>query len=836
VALAPAGRGTENSPVSAARHRRPAHPTLLACLAALLLAGAALPSWADPYQQAIAEARAGQYDSALATLQELLDRNPRRLDVRYDLIAVQSWAERHEQALATSRALRLGAATPDYVLAAIGKSALSQNDGARATQAYGLLAQRRPRSADAALGAGLALLAAGKPAQADAQLRRVLVLARRDTPMLQSALGALQARGEDQRARPFGERLLALGVQPAPATPAPAPAAAQAPAVVATAAPAEPPLARPAPPTGPTLADAQAANGLHIREAADRLDRDFTPARYALIDAALVENAALAEQARRENAADVLLRLRRDRVVALRQRGQVEEALQLFGALDAEGPQPAYVVQAAADAELQLRRPEQARLLYRRVLQQEPTSASARSGLVFAEIEAENFQAAEAVSQEQLQSSGASVAARRTDIMLLRFADRLNEAEAALQTLHNELPDDAGLWLDQGELLARRGLPRAAAERFQAVLNRAPDNIRAQVGLAEAIWAQGDIAQARTAVQELQRSAPEHPAVQRLVRAWERSQRPLLVSGATRGLGQGRVAGNDDLVWESTLYSGMLGDGLRVYANHHLSRAKFNGDSARHERAGMGVEITRRDWQLSAELGKDLRNAHDAAWAIGGSRQFGDHFSVRARHESQTNDFPLKGRMPDAESYLNAPRFLHASKTLVGAAYQWNESRRVAADLAYYDFNDGNRRKSLAVSWTERLYSGYGRTLDLQPALYASANTLRDAFYFNPARDMALSVTLAGDWLTWRRYDRSFNQRVAVTLGSYKQFSDLQAPGGGWMREHYGWNRFHDLRYEHEWNIGPDFSTRYGIGTRRFPYDGVYETKGYVYLHATWRF
>ncbi|GHC74495.1 poly-beta-1,6 N-acetyl-D-glucosamine export porin PgaA [Pseudorhodoferax aquiterrae] len=807
-----------------------ARSRLQACVAALLLASCTSPSWAvDRYGQAISQARAGQYDSALATLQDLLAQNPRRLDVRHDLIAVQSWAERHEEALASSRTLRLGANTPDYVLAAIGKSALSRNEGARAAQAYGLLAQRRPRSADAALGAGLALLADGKPAQADAQLRRTLVLARQDVPMLQSAFAALQARGEGQRARPFGERLLALGAQP-PVAAAPAPTATPpVPAPIAAA-----PVVAPAP--TPTLADAQATNGRHIREAIEVLDRDFTSARYAPIEAAIAENARLIEQARTQGAADVLLRLRRDRIVALRQRGQAEDALVLFRELEAEGPQPSYVVLAAADAQLQLRQPTEARALYRRVLLQEPTNAAARSGLIFAEVEAENFPAAEAVSQDQLRDSGASVSARRTDIMLMRFADRLNEAEAALNTLQAELPDDAGLWLDQGELLARRGLPRAAAERFQAVLSRSPDNIRARVGLAEAIWAQGDIAQARTAIEDLQRSAPEHPAVQRLVRAWERSKRPLLVSGATRGLGQGHVAGNNDLIWESTLYSGMFGDGQRVYANHHLARASFDDNSAKHERAGMGIEITRRDWQASMEVGQDLRNGNDAYWAVGGSRQFGDHFSVRARHESQTNDFPLKGRMPDAENYLNAPRYLHASKSLVGAAYQWNESRRIAADLAYYDFNDGNRRKSFAASWTERLYSGYGKTLDLQPAFYASANTLRDAIYFNPARDMALSVTLAGDWLTWRRYDKSFNQRAAITIGSYKQFSDVHAPGGGWMREDYGWNFFHDLRYEHEWNIGPDFSTRYGVGTRRFPYDGVYETKGYIYLHATWRF
>lgn len=810
---------------SPARRLRPT-TRLQTCLAALALASCTGLAWADPYEQAVADARAGRYDSALNTLQGLVAQSPGRQDYRHDWIAVLSWADRHEQALAASRTLRLGAKTPDYVLAAIGKSALVRGNNTRAQQAYGLLAQRRPNSSDAALGAGLALLATGKPALADAQLRRVLRLGQDSPAALQSALSALQTRGEMQRARPFGERLLALGVTPTGepvAVPPPA-----APALVAVPAPSTPPVQ--------SLADDQARNGQHIREANDLLDRDFTPARYRLVDAAIAENAALIERAHTQNAPDVLLRLRRDRVVALRQRGSTEEALALFQALEAEGPQPAYVLLAAADVQLQQRRPGEARVLYRRVLQDDATNAAARSGLIFAEIEAESFGAAEAISAQQLRDSGSSVAARRTDIMLLRFADRLDDAQARLQALHEELPDDAGLWLEQAELLARRGLPRAAAKRFQAVLDREPDSIRARVGLTEAIWAQGDIAQTAQAVQALYAEAPEHPAVQRLLRAWQRNQRPLLVSGATLGLGQGHVAGNDDLIWESTLYSGMFDDGWRLFANHHLAQAKFNGDSARHERAGMGFEMTRRDWQVAAEIGKDLRNATHYNWAIGGGWQLNDQVSLRARHESQTNDFPLKGRMPDAENYLGAPRYLYASKTLVGGAYRWNESRRVAADLAYYDFNDGNRRKSMAVSWTERLYSGYGKTLDLQPAVYASSNTLRDAIYFNPARDLALSVTLAGDWLTWRRYSTSFNQRAAITVGSYKQYSDVRPPGGDWMREAYGWNMFHDLRYEHEWNIGPDFSTRYGIGTRRFPYDGVYETKGYVYLHATWRF
>jgi len=99
----------------------------------------------------------------------------------------------------------------------------------------------------------------------------------------------------------------------------------------------------------------------------------------------------------------------------------------------------------------------------------------------------------------------------------------------------------------------------------------------------------------------------------------------------------------------------------------------------------------------------------------------------------------------------------------------------------------------------------------------------------------ASDVTLTGDWLTWRRYDKSFNQRLSFTLGSYRQTSELQQDGV-WGKQVYGWNTFQDGRYEHEWKWGPDVSARYAIGTRRFPYDGKYETKRYVYLQINWRF
>jgi len=723
------------------------------------------------HDQAVENARAGRFDSAIIVLQRLVREQPHRTIYLYDFVAVLSWAERHTEALNASQQLTLDAAMPDYVLAAIGQSALSVGQNARAETAYRLLSQRQPRNADAARGLSTAL-AAGQQEPALAEARATGTLAVVDSQDAKST----------------------------------------------------------------SLAAAQARNAQRIREAAAQLDSDFTLARYRLSDAALTENLQLTAQANSANETDVALRLRRDRVVALRDRGWHQQAMDVFNALDeAEaGAAPAYVVAAAADATLNLRQPERAVVLYKRALQSDPNNTAWLSGAMYAELEAENFPAAERIAGMRLAHENNSVDARRTQALLLRFADRLRDAQMLTQAMLVQSPENVGLWLDQGDLSLRRGLPRAAEARYRAVLAAEPDSIKAHVGLANALWAQGAVVEVSNLVAELKARAPEHPAVQRLLRDWQRNARPAVFSAVTQGFGRGQVQGNDDLVWESGFFSGQSEAGLRGFVNHHLANAQFNGETASHERIIGGLEWTLRDVQVAAEVGRDLRNGQDAVWAAGVAWQVDDKLSMRARYESQTNDFPLKGRTPNAESYLGAPTYLHANKTLVGAAYRWDESRRLAADVASFAFNDGNQRRSLSISWFERLYSAYGRTLDLQAAAYASANTLRDAIYFNPKQDVAWSATLTGDWLTYRRYERSFNQRLALTLGTYKQTSEINQPGG-WANRDYGWNIFEELRYEHEWQWGPDFSIRYGIGSRRFPYDGIYETKNFVHAFMNWR-
>lgn len=583
----------------------------------------------------------------------------------------------------------------------------------------------------------------------------------------------------------------------------------------------------------PDFAARQHDNAMLIRRASTVLEQDFTPDRYRLMDQALADNAALTAAAAAAGRGDIARVLRQDRVLALRTRGAMQDAWSAYAALESTGvPLPPYVRLAAADAALALRRPEVARVLYADILQAEPGHEAARTGLRYALLESEDL----ATLQQDLAPALArehDPARRRSLALFLRFTDRLREADAVLQDLARALPTDAGIRRDRADLELQRGHPRAAEQLYREVLADAPLDIAARVGLAHALHGQRDTAAAAALADALLREAPEHPAVQRLARDAARWQAARWSSGFTRGWGQGQIAGNADLVFETTLTGPASGTGLRWFASHHRAQARFDGLDAHHERLSVGLDLRRRDLQASAEFGHDLRNARTPAWAGAAAWDVDDHWTLRARHENRTSDLPLKGRRPQTDPAL--PPWLQARKTTLAAAYRDGDARHFAVEPSAYTFNDGNRRRSWTLHWRERLYSGDGRTLDLQPALYRSRNTRADTVYFNPQRDLALSATVVGDWKSWRRYERSFNQRLALTLGRYRQVA-LPAANAADAGRDYGSLGFHDLRYEHEWQAGADLTLRYGVGQRRFPYDGVHETRRYAYLQLEGRF
>jgi len=75
----------------------------------------------------------------------------------------------------------------------------------------------------------------------------------------------------------------------------------------------------------------------------------------------------------------------------------------------------------------------------------------------------------------------------------------------------------------------------------------------------------------------------------------------------------------------------------------------------------------------------------------------------------------------------------------------------------------------------------------------------------------------------WRRYERSFLQRLALTGGRY------------WQKD-YDAKNIWSVRYEHDWDISDSLSLLYGVTWSQRAFDGSLEDSLWTYFDMVWRF
>ena len=80
---------------------------------------------------------------------------------------------------------------------------------------------------------------------------------------------------------------------------------------------------------------------------------------------------------------------------------------------------------------------------------------------------------------------------------------------------------------------------------------------------------------------------------------------------------------------------------------------------------------------------------------------------------------------------------------------------------------------------------------------------------------------LRADHIAWRRYDRHFRHRLAVSAVNYWQ-------------EGFGAEWYPQVRYEHEWQLAAGRQIGYGFGYARPVYDGVREDRVSFDLRVAW--
>jgi biofilm PGA synthesis protein PgaA len=160
---------------------------------------------------------------------------------------------------------------------------------------------------------------------------------------------------------------------------------------------------------------------------------------------------------------------------------------------------------------------------------------------------------------------------------------------------------------------------------------------------------------------------------------------------------------------------------------------------------------------------------------------------------------------------------IRARSLTLGSTWSMSESRQISGVLSRMEFSDGNDRNAIDLSWKERWYANVKYKLDTIMSYATSGNNLGGRDYFNPSRDRELSLSMKNEWLTWRRYQRSFKQRAIVTAGQYWQ-------------DGFATGTLADMHLEQEWSRDDVLGVQYGIGRSFHPYDGNRDYRSYFYL------
>lgn len=555
-----------------------------------------------------------------------------------------------------------------------------------------------------------------------------------------------------------------------------------------------------------------AAGKIRAAASADRIGE-----RNALIDEALELLDAAMDHPRAD--ADAVRRSRFDRVVALRIRESMEETVAAWEALLDDGIEPpVYVSVAAADALLYLREPERAAELYLEVLDRHPERLATQQSLFWSQLEQEDFDSALATIDslaehpELAPGSRTKRDARITAAMGRGYANRLEEAMEALEAVVAEHPDSPAATRALATIYRWRGWSRRALDLIEPLLETDSDHTDNRLLHAALLRDLGRYRSAGELLEALRRDHPEDRHVQRDYAAWKTRDRWAIWARGEYGESDGvREFGNRDRAWHMRLSAPWIGSYLQPYLRSEYSDATFPEGEAEYDRIGVGVDYRRGAHRLNLEFHRNRRDEDEdgltAAWDV----QLDDHWSLATRYESFSTDVPLRARGQGLDGW----------KAEAAVRWQAHESLGLRLGVSRLAISDGNERDSVLASIKHRLQVSAHHTTDGTLDLYAARASQTGGPYYNPEEDASLAYIVQHDWLTWRRYERSFTQRFFVG-------------GGAYWQKHHGSHAIGLARYEHLWQLSQHWFFHYGAGVASRVYDGDRETRvhGQVWLRG----
>lgn len=529
-------------------------------------------------------------------------------------------------------------------------------------------------------------------------------------------------------------------------------------------------------------------------------------------------------------AEDVIL-ARIDRLGALYAQGNYRQVISEYESLTAaQHPVPDWAIGWVISAYLQEKNTVAAFSLVQRYPHYASDPQDEEHALFYAWLDTGQYQAARRYVERETRSvpwtryDFGSPAAQPNDRWLtgqsLKFnyllaTNALPEAEKLSYRLASTAPGNQGLQIDYAALLQARGLPRAAEQKLKRAEALEPTNLelekqQAYVAMDLQEWRQMDLLANNVIAR-----APADRSARRLDRLRMVHHMSELRLNAAKGLhSDNPVSGSHDMNWDATLYSPPVADNWRLFAGTRYAQGNFDEGKGISRHLLGGVEWRPRDLTLEAELsGNHYHGKNRPGARLSTTYSLSDNWQVSGNLERLSRATPLR-------ALRNG---ISANRGEGGVRWYQNERREYQFNAAISRFSDHNRRQEYTLSGKERLWQTPTLTLELEPGIAASKNSLRNTLYYNPARDLSVTAALSVDHEMYRHYDTLWSQQFVAGGGSYWQKN--QSPGAVTLLG-YGqriqWNNVVDTGVMLNWD--------------KRPYDGKRESNLSVTLDATLRF
>lgn len=506
-----------------------------------------------------------------------------------------------------------------------------------------------------------------------------------------------------------------------------------------------------------------------------------------------------------------------DRMLALLSRHRASEVVMHYEQLQASNVNtPIYALDAVGGAYLALREPEKALAIFNDILEKKPNAYKTQLDQFYALIELERFdEASQLINKISttepnylnrsdnpiVRENERKLRADITKALGLSFGDDLAGSENILMALHEIGPSNIEVQNTLANVWRRRGWLDLAEKTFKNNLAKDKHNTHTQYGLANTHLDGRDWALAEKEIKALNRYiSPDEPILKDLNRRWKLHQKRQFISNFSTSSSSGSAVASKTKNINALLYSAPFRDNYRAFAYGGLSNDDFPEGSGNIFRPAVGLEYRSHQWLAAAQLGLATKDGHGASGAINAQYRASDYWLFDTNVEFNARQMPTRGQRVGIQGDL----------VDIGATYRWNELMQASASAGYMHMSDGNTRKSLRLTLDRRLLTAPHYKANIGIGASASKNSLNNAVYFNPESDTEIGAILTQDWLTWRRYDRSFTQRLGLGLGHYQQ-------------EDFGGKATWSVRYSHIWRFDRQFSLEYGIARTSHPYDGITE-------------